>query len=152
MNNKRGMGTGYVTVMLIFALICLTVFAVLSFQAAYADERLSARTVEYARRYYAADTDAKEILAQLDEIAYESRAEGFFAENFLEQSAQLAALYEEMGAVRAEYSCAINERQEISVCVVFYEDSQKGFEVRRWQTVSDGAQQDSALGVWDGTF
>lgn len=151
MDNKRGMGTGYVTIMLIFAVICLTAFAVLSFQAAYADERLSARTQEYTREYYAADAKAKEVLAQLDGIAQSARESGFFAESFSDEC-ENAALYPQIGSVRAEYSCEINERQSISVSVIFYENEDMGFEITRWQTVSSGAEEEAPLGVWDGNF
>lgn len=152
MDNKRGIGTGYVTIMLIFAIICLTIFAVLSFQAAYADERLSERTQEYTRQYYAADASAKELLAALDEIANEARESGFFAEYFAGECADIAEMYDALGGVRAEYSCKINERQSISVSVFFYENMDKGFEIERWQTISTGEDSDGTLGVWDGTF
>ena len=44
-NIRSGIGIGYVSVMMIFAVICLTILAVLAFQAASSDERLSEKNI-----------------------------------------------------------------------------------------------------------
>ena len=153
MDNKRGMGTGYVTIMLIFALLCLTVFAVLSFQAAYADERLSARAQEYTQQFYTADSRAKEILAQLDGYAAQAAGSPFFAEEFALEAGGAAAVTPCAEGVRAAYSCEINERQSLSVCVTFFASPDGGrYRIDRWQTTAQDDDEEAPLGVWDGSF
>ena len=56
---RSGIGIGYVSVMMIFAVICLTILAVLAFQAASSDEKLSEKNTDFTHEYYAADTEAK---------------------------------------------------------------------------------------------
>ncbi len=153
MDNKRSMGTGYVTIMLIFALLCLTVFAVLSFQAAYADERLSARAQEYTQQFYTADSHAKEILAQLDGYAAQAAGSPFFAEEFALEAGGTAAVTPCAEGARAAYSCEINERQSLSVCVTFFASPDGGrYRIDRWQTTAQTDDEEAPLGVWDGSF
>lgn len=153
MDNKRGMGTGYVTIMLIFALLCLTVFAVLSFQAAYADERLSARAQEYTQQFYAADSRAKEILAQLDGYAAQAAGSPFFAEELALEADGAAAVTPCAEGARAAYSCEINERQSLSVSITFFANPDGArYRIDRWQTTAQGDDEEASLGVWDGSF
>ena len=85
-NNKesrgRGLGVGYLSVMIIFAAVCLTVFAVLSYRAASSNDAINERSGDFLRRYYEADSKAKEILAQLDGYAHSARESGFFEVTF----------------------------------------------------------------------
>ena len=76
MNKKKRffgstVGVGYISMMLIFTVICLTILAVLSFQAVYSNDRVSSRSERFTQEYYDADMAAKRTLAQLDGIALE---------------------------------------------------------------------------------
>ena len=51
--------------MAIFAVLCLTVFAILSLSTVLADGRLAKASLEAVRSYYAADCEAEETLALL---------------------------------------------------------------------------------------
>ena len=53
------------SLLVIFAVLCLAVFAVLSLSSVRAEGRLSTASAEAVRAYYAADCEAEEILAQL---------------------------------------------------------------------------------------
>ena len=68
-SRSTGMGVGYVSVMLIFAVICLTIFAVLSFKAALSNKTLNERSGDFLKQYYLADTAAKETLAEINDRA-----------------------------------------------------------------------------------
>lgn len=153
MDNKRGMGTGYVTIMLIFVLLCLTVFAVLGFQAAYANERLSARAMEYTQQFYAADSRAKQLLAELDGCAAEAAGSPFFAQDMALGASGEVTLTPCAEGARAEYSCEINERQRICVSVTFFSEPDGArFRIDRWQTAAQDSEGEASLGVWDGSF
>ena len=63
---KRGGGlSGAVSLVMIFCVLCLSVFAVLTLSAAVREQRLSALAAERAEAYYAADAAATEWLAAL---------------------------------------------------------------------------------------
>lgn len=152
--NSTGMGVGYVSVMLIFAVICLTVFAVMSFRAASANDGFNVRSGDYLREYYAADSAAKSRLAELDGIAKSAAESGFFEDEFEAAADALGGitLNRIMNGYSANWSVKINDRQELAISVDFTSDG--GCEITRWQsrTVSTEDSSDSHLGVWDGSF
>lgn len=155
MNKKSGfrgsgMGVGYVSVMVIFVTVCLTLFAVLSLHAAGSDDAFNERSGEYLRQYYAADAKAQETLARFDGAARNAE-EGLLGE-------ALEAVAEEKGGevspvkggCRVKYSVEINDRQELLCEVVFTENG--GFEITRRQSVPIGDNDESHPNVWDGNF
>lgn len=152
--NTSGLGVGYVSVMIIFAVICLTIFAVLSFSAASSSDGFNKRSGDYLKQYYAADSAAKSRLAQLDGIAKIVMETGFFEDEFeAAVSEQLAgvALNRIADGFSAVWTEKINDRQELFVTVNF--TSGGDCEIIRWQTgaVSEDSSE-SHLGVWDGSF
>ena len=58
-------GVGYISIMLIFTVICLTIFAVLSFQAVYSSDKMTSRSDGFNQQYYTADMEAKKTLSRL---------------------------------------------------------------------------------------
>ncbi|MCL2016175.1 MAG: hypothetical protein FWG68_08025 [Defluviitaleaceae bacterium] len=56
------------SILVIFVLLCLTTFATLAMVSATANYRISARTAEASTAYYAADSYAEELLAQISLI------------------------------------------------------------------------------------
>lgn len=153
-NKLHGMGVGYVSVMLIFAVICLTLFAVMSFRAASANDGFNVRSGDYLKEYYAADSAAKSRLAELDGIAKSAAESGFFEEEFeaAAETIEGVTLTRIANGYSANWAVKINDRQELAISVEFTSDG--GCEITRWQsrTVSTEDSSDSHLGVWDGSF
>lgn len=152
--NTSGLGVGYVSVMIIFAVICLTIFAVLSFSAASSSDGFNERSGDYLKQYYAADSAAKSKLAQLDGIAKIAAETGFFEDEFesaVSERIEGVALSRIAGGFSAVWTEKINDRQELSVEVNL--TSSGDYEITRWQTgtISEDSS-DSHLGVWDGSF
>lgn len=148
-----GLGVGYVSVMIIFAVICLTIFAVLSFRAASSGDAFNERSGEYLKQYYAADARAKEMLAQLNEIAYGAVQSEFFEDSFELSAGELegVSLRKSAKGYETGFSVKINDRQELAVRVDFYAGG--GYEIIRWQSVDISVENsDSHLNVWDGSF
>ncbi|MCM1166164.1 MAG: hypothetical protein NC299_07165 [Lachnospiraceae bacterium] len=163
--NGAGLGVGYVSVMIIFAVICLTIFAVLSFSAASSSGGFNERSGEFLKEYYAADSAAKLKLALLDGLAKDAAETGFFEDEFeylLDEakSSGTADFGAELfggitlkrigGGFAAVWTEKINDRQELAAEVSF---TSGGYEITRWQsrTISADAS-DEHLGVWDGSF
>ncbi len=150
---RVGAGVGYVSVMLIFAVICLTIFAVLSLKAALSNESFNERSGDFLKQYYAADSLAKETLSRLNDCAHEAQSSELFEESFEEavQSVEGVTLKRTPAGLSASYSAAINERQILSVTVVFNNEGK--YTIEQWQS-QDVLQEDSGshLGVWDGSF
>ena len=151
-SQKVGMGVGYVSVMLIFALICLTIFAVLSLKAALSTDSFNDRSGEFMCQYYAADTAAKKTLSQLNDCAFNAKASGFFEDSFTEsaQSIEGVSLKQTARGLLVSYTVAINERQELLVNIVFDESGK--YSIEQWKSRNIYEENsDQHLGVWDGS-
>ena len=79
-----GMNIGSASILLVFVILCLVSFAVLSIVSANADSKLSARVLERTTAYYNASNQAEQSLASMDKTLrrmYESTdsEEAYFA-------------------------------------------------------------------------
>jgi len=120
---------GGTSLMVIFGVLCLTVFALLSLSTVQADRRLSDRSAEAVEAYYAADAAAEEILSRL-------------------RSGETVDGVSRDGSTYT-YACPVSSRQELSVCVELGEDG--SVNILRWQTVSTADWEfDDSIVVWDG--
>lgn len=155
--NGSGMGVGYVSLIMIFAVICLTVLAVLSYQAAGANSVLNEKSAAYTAEYYAADGRAKEKLMALDGYALEA-SYGFFEDDFIafcESDMIDVQVRNVPEGISVEFIEPINERLNLKVSVVFYSLPVDGVRycINEWKSVaSDADESDEALGVWDGSM
>ena len=88
---KSGVGTvnaGGAIIIIIFVVLCLTIFGLLSFATAFADKKLADKNLQNVSHYYEADSIAEEKLAMIYEAVYNKAAltsgpEGFFDEDFV---------------------------------------------------------------------
>ncbi len=101
------------SLLVIFAVLCLTVFTLLALSTVQADSRLSDASVKAVSNYYAADLEAESILAQLRQG------------NIPDTVARTDNVY--------SFSCTISATQELMVDVMFENDV---WTILRWQAVS----------------
>lgn len=126
---QSGPAVGASSLLVIFAVLCLTVFALLALSTAQASGRLAQHASQAVQDYYAADCAAEALLAQLraGECPPGVTCQG--------------DLY--------TYACPITEGQALEVAVQLH--SNGGYTVLRWQTVSTQVwAPDQSLDVWDG--
>ncbi len=118
------------SLLVIFAVLCLAVFAVLGLSSVQAEGRLSKASAEAVRAYYEADCEAEEMLAQLRQGIV---PEGVIAEGN-----------------RYRYECAVSDTQRLEVEVEF-EDGV--YRILRWQTESGFSwPEENELNLWDGSI
>lgn len=154
-NEQRGMGVGYVTLIMLFAVICLTVLAALSYQAARANDKLNEKSVSFTDSFYAADYRAKEQLSQLDSAALAAHNSGFFEDSFSMYCSERDKFITRNTSEGFEvsFSESINNTLALSVKIVFFNTPENGvrYRIQEWKTtvVSDDTE-DETLGVWNG--
>lgn len=120
---------GGASLLVVFAVLCLTVFALLSLTAVQADARQSQASAQAVADYYAADCTAQTILARL---RLGEMPDGVREEN---------GLY--------AYECSISDTQALAVEV---KRERNQFTVLRWEVISVGSRViDENLHAWDGT-
>ncbi|MDY3282021.1 hypothetical protein [Dysosmobacter sp.] len=131
MKARRGFSpppVGGTTLLAVFAVLCLTVFAVLSLSAVRADDRLSRKSADAVAACYRAEAEAEAVLARLRSGEVPA---GVTAEN---------------GIYRYQVPVSDTRALRVEVRVQGRE-----YSVLRWETVSaDDAVYDSSLAVWDG--
>lgn len=134
---------GGISLLVAFAVLCLTIFALLSLTTVQADVRLADASAEAVSNYYAADCQAQEILARLrnGEVPDGVTMIGSFQEEGQPDPAQWKYAY--------TYACPISERQELQVNVTISPDG--SYDVSSWKAVSTGEWEiDEGLEIWDG--
>lgn len=70
---KTGIGTvnaGGAIIIIIFVVLCLTIFGLLSFTTSFADKKLADKNLQSVARYYKADSEAEEKLAMIYDGIY----------------------------------------------------------------------------------
>lgn len=131
---KRGGGvSGAVSLVMIFCVLCLAVFAVLTLATADREAKLAEMTAQNAADYYEADRRAVEVAAALQ------RGESVSADITVTWSGDVAS-----------FTVPIGEDQSLDAAVRVQVG--KPCEILRWRTVYTGAwEPDEYLNVWDGT-
>ncbi len=119
---------GASSLLVIFGVLCLTIFALLSISTVQADGRLSDHAAKAVTSYYKADTEAEIILAKL---RAGERPDGV---------SQNGNLY--------TYTCAVSDTQVLAVQVVMENGN---YTILRWQVLSNVHwEADDKYPVWDG--
>ena len=129
MRGKNGFsGFGISSLLTVFAVLCLTVFAVLSVSTVQAHQRLSEKSIAADQSYHRADAAAHEMLAKLRNG---EQPEGVTREGDV-----------------YEYCCVISQTQTLAVRVRVVERS---YEILRWQAISTADwETEDRLPVWQG--
>ena len=114
------------SLLVIFAVLCLMVFALLALSTVQADRRLADAAVQSVVEYYSADCEAEEILAKLRE-------------------GEVPQGVTQVGNLFA-YACPVSDTQELQVIV---EWSQNNYQIQQWKVVSTTEwMPDEYIEVW----
>ena len=122
--NKSGIGIGSASVVLVFVVLCLTVFAIISHTAARNDKALTDVETELVKNYYEADTMAECILAEF-------LAADTFPVPYSILGVELTMRQDpELAVETAEFSCPVSGDRELYVKVAIYGDS---YDILSWR-------------------
>jgi len=139
----KGVGVGTVSLVMIFAVLCLTVFSMLTLTTSMAEKIMSEKTSTFVKGYYEADAQATQIRAQVIALADRGLIPGAIGGiEIVTETVQ--------GQAMVSYSCTISDVQEL---FVRFEIDHIENNVLNWQIQSTGEwEADNSLNVWDGTF
>ena len=133
-------GAGMSSLMMVFVVLCLTVFGVLAYMTARADNRLTQRSAQMVQAYYAADAKAEEALARLDAARLEMPAQDAL------ESAGFAVVSAEQ-PLTGELEIPVDGTRVYRVQV---EITGGDYRVTARQTEDNIVWEDEILDVWDG--
>lgn len=142
MNRKKGfLGAGLSTVLLVFVMLCLIVFAVLSLTTARADLQMSRKMADRTQRYYEAQSRAFEKVKSIDGILVKQYNEE--KDNFLEkvwdalQSENLTVIRsEDQQSIVCSFQEAIDDTQQIEAELTIAAPQKDGdacYQITGWQ-------------------
>jgi len=136
--NKSGMGVGSASIILVFAVLCLTIFALISLTAANVDKTMLDISSKVINEYYEADTLAECILAEiLDSAIVPDSVYG------IDISTERSA-----GTEYIEFSCPVSDTKLLHVKVELSGDS---YDILQWNVEDIGLwEADDRLNVWLG--
>lgn len=110
--------TGGSSLLVIFAVLCLTVFALLTLSTVKADLRLADAAVQSVEDYYRADCEAEEVLAR-------------FREGIVSEHVTIAG--HTADGICYTYGCPVSDTQELRVVV---EITEEDYQILQWKVVS----------------
>lgn len=141
-----GAHIGSASIVMIFAVLCLTIFATLSFQTASYEWRLAEKSAAAATAYYDADSIAEERYQQIYELLQSDAAE----ETVLaELTVMQVAVEKQHNQTLLYYTVSMDETQELQVCILRQADGTLRIEQWKAAAVTQWDYEDT-MQVWDG--
>lgn len=136
-NRRIILNTGTTSLILIFTVLALVVFALLSLSSANAQWKMAQKMAERATQYYEAENEAQRILHQvgtrLDELASGNGEEAFLAQAG-QIAEEIAGLTWEDGKICWETTVSEKQRIRAGVRPVYpVEEGEAAWRLERWK-------------------
>jgi hypothetical protein len=144
MKSSRGMGTGGVSLLIIFVVLCAVIFGTLSLFLAEADLNMSVRAREAVQDYYAADAAAVRKLAEVAGV--------LAAGGDLYTVGGIAAEEGWDGELTIRFNVPIDAIRTLRV-VLLAGEGIGGYRIQAWSVVTDTSEfftGDDGFELWDG--
>jgi len=135
-------GVGSASIVLVFAVLCLTIFTVISYMSALAEQNLIEAEVRMVKAYYAADTLAERVMAEIlaaDIVPHDI------------MGVEISAYWDwDLLAEVVSFVSPVSDTTELYVVVAIGDDS---YEILSWRMYQIGEWEvDDRLDVWQGEF
>ncbi len=150
MANERksaGVNIGGASIIMVFSVLCLTIFAVLTLVSANAESSLAKKSLSNVEDYYSADASACDTLSKIYEIVDSSS-------DIQQIKAQVLALSDTMkvteknGQLDISYVENIDKGQELTAKL---NCDGKSVKIESWEVVTTAEwEPDNDIGVWQG--
>ncbi len=154
-NRRTTVAAGGTSILIIFVILCMTIFSALSLTSAEADYTLTKKAALSISTYYAADSRAEERLAEADllfqkAVLGEETDKAAFLRDGLGQDFEV---YSGEGEVGVIYAVEVNENAVIEADVAFDENTGER-RIKKWKYVNTNEQDydGQILDLWDGSF
>ena len=137
---KGGIGVGSASIVLVFAVLCLTVFSLITYIVAGNSKALVDAESQLVEGYYKADAFAEYVISDIFEAGtIPDTVRGIRIETDWDDMLETEIAY---------FSCPISEQKALYVSFAVYEDRYEILSWRMWDT--DDWVIDDHLNVWSG--
>lgn len=155
MENKKAhvpVGVGGILIITVFISLCLMIFAVLSFAAAYSDLKLAKRAQDMTEDYYGIHGKAEEKLSEINDVLFEintnktnekviDRLSSVYGISFIDEETVI------------QYEVQGEKNQKISVILnILHDSTGYYYEIASWKlsNIDMPDYEDEIIDVWKG--
>ena len=139
MKNNLGSGYGGATLVMLFSVLCMTVFAVLALSSARSQLRLSERYAESVSDYYAADSEAVRVVESLTKSEDLDRE----LDRLRNEGLDISEEYAVNGILLIDFSCPVRDPLCLDVQLAREND---GWTILKW-ILNDYSEWESDLSL-----
>lgn len=145
---RRNINIGTTSLILIFIVLCLSTFGLLSLSNAQGDWNLADKNARAVKNYYEADAQGEQFVRMTDGILQEARAQGMSPadrETVLKQ--KLKGYYQADGTVQTDIDMDFGQALHIELELT----ADGGYEIRSWNVYNkEDYEIDNSIPVWTG--
>lgn len=126
---------GLSSLLIVFLILCLTTFALLALSTAKSDNTLSEKLADHRTDYYAASSQAEEILAQIDAILEQKQNQSLAGADFSNIDNTSISINTEENLDVLSYSVPMKNGQLLSVKLQITgpEESEHYYKILEWK-------------------
>lgn len=136
-NKAGGLPIGGPSLLMVFVLLCINIFAVVSYMSALRDDNLSEKAAENISQYYMADAKAEEMLAKLAG-EFKQNPEGM--EKFV--GINKLSISKQFDETNVEYYIPVKKEMLLKVIVKFSKETPE-YDVMQWKLVNTHVIEDN---------
>jgi len=134
--SKGGNGIGSASIILIFAVLCMTIFALISFKTAISDKALVDTQEMFVKEYYDADLRAEQILSEI------------LKADTIPQAVNGVSILSVSEENKVSFISLMSDTKELCVEVALHGDT---YDILKWKIQDTGSWViDDKLPVWAG--
>ena len=135
--NKGGIGVGGASILLVFAVLSLTIFSIITLNSAMADRAITDVWKQAALAYYEADTLAEIIVSEI------------LAQDEIPQFVQGTEIMKDMEGDSLSFSLTVSEQKELHVKIAIFDGY---YETLEWRLrdVGNWVMFDEGFNLWPG--
>jgi len=137
-NSSVGLPVGGPSLLMVFVLLCINIFAVVSYMSALRDDNLSEKAAENISQYYMADAKAEEMLAKLS-AEFKQNPEGI--EKFV--GINKLSISKGLNETNVEYYIPVKKEMVLKVVLKFSKETSE-YTVLAWKLVNTHVIDDNA--------
>lgn len=146
---KQKGSIGSSTLVLIFIILCLATFALLSLSNAGGDLNLANKNAAAVRTYYEADSQGEQFVRMVDQAVREVRNETSDQQKQQQKLAEKLGSYYHADSRTAETDIPMDFDQALHVELAL--DGQENYRIRSWRVYNQKDYEiDNKIPVWDG--
>ena len=149
-------GIGISSILLIFVILCLLTFAVLSLVSANADYKLVKKSSAHTHEVYEAENSANELMDEIDSIL-KSTYQSSDSSNYLKQVQQNLTSLDGISFPSKDqiaYEVKVNEHKTMQVVLLLNSEIKKGdsfYQIETWKLINTQTwEADDTLPVYTG--